>query len=243
MLKILSLLSFLILFYDVNAQNIITMDTINYKPFWKKREVQVLLKKHPAKLRNDLKDEASGFDYYEFPDGKLLLVLGFGEGTGTMYQSEEQYKKMMSEPDIRKSGEHVLSDLITDDKKFLAEKQDYIKTLVKKLNLPFEKMDYSLESLKIIDSAYRKKRPEMLEFFNKDYLYLIAYLGEVYKKEKGGDWYFEKRGDNKSFEPYIKINDKLKLDTFLGLFKECYEHFENFSTYSFAYAELMRKKD
>jgi hypothetical protein len=220
------------------------MDTIKYKTFWKKKEVQVLLDKYKPKLRNDLKYDsiADAFDYYEFPDGKLLLVLGFGNGTGTMYQSEEDLKKMMNEPDVRKSAEHVLSDLIKDDKKFLVKKEDYIKALAKKLDLPFEKLNHSLASLKIIDSAYKERRPKMLEFFNEDYLYLIAYLGEVYKKEKGGDWYFEKKAGNKSYEPYIKINESLRLDTYLELFKECYEHFENFSTYNVADFELRENK-
>ena len=208
----------------------------DFKPFLNKKEVKELFKKFPKlKTRKDLRDGKSDpFDYYELPDGKILVVIGFGDTTGTMYRSEAEFKEITNEPDVRKDGEHVLSDLIKDEKIFLANIEAYISKLSKKTNIPLGNLDKSLKSLKVLDSAYKKKRPEKNEFFNKDYLYLIAYLGEVYRNEKGGDWVFRKEEDNESYEPYIQIEAGQLLDTYYELFKECYENFEGFSIFDVA---------
>ena len=201
---------------------------------------------HQYKLikRNDLRYGPSDLaDYHLLPDGRVLIVLDFGNRkTGVLYESEQQLKEVMSEPDIRKDGEHVLSDLILDSKEFLKLKESYIYSLAKRLSISNEKLDKSLESLKIIDSAFNRKKIKMINFFNKDYLYLIAYLGEVYRKEKGGEWYFEKKSKNKSYEPYIMTYTGVLLNPFLSLFKECYENYGNFSIYSIASAALSEYK-
>jgi len=88
----------------------------------------------------------------------------------------------------------------------------------------------------------KKKRPKINVFFREDYLYLIAYLGEVFKKERGGDWYFERETGVPSFIPYIKLESGSKMDVYYELFKECYENYEHMSIYSVATVELLNNR-
>lgn len=67
------------------------------KHHFSKKEVTQLSENFELKNRNDLKyDSTDPSDYYELPDGRILLVLGFGNGSGTMYDSENEYKNIMS---------------------------------------------------------------------------------------------------------------------------------------------------
>ncbi|HYF31698.1 MAG TPA: hypothetical protein VD993_11325 [Chitinophagaceae bacterium] len=215
----------------------------SFKTHYTKKEVKEIFTRYDLRSRNDLKyDNTDPFDYYELPDGRILLVLGFGNDTGIMYRSEQELMHIMAKPDIRSSGEHVLADLIPSDTQFIEKKEAYITALSIKLAISIEKLDKSLASLKLIDSAYRRNRPEPSEFFAKDFLYIITYLGEVYCKELEGRWVFEKQVTNKSYEPYIELEDGQKLDTFIRLFKECYENYANFSIYALAVATVSRYK-
>jgi len=203
------------------------------KRAYSKKEVNELLKKFNPQKRDDLNVPDLGFSYYEFSDGKILIVIGLKEGPGRMYKSEAELNKIRNRVPAKKS-EHVLSDLIPDDKKFLASVNLYIDSLADKLKIPREKLDRSLKSVRLIDTAYKKALPSQSVFFKKDYLYLIAYLGEVYKHEKGGEWFFEKYEDEESYQPYIKIANGRILNPFLDLFKDCYENYEEMSIYDVA---------
>lgn len=205
-----------------------------------KKEVKELLSKPGNKERNDLKgNQDDPFDYYELSDGRILLVLGFGNGTGTLYRSENDYKAIINEADVRKEGEHVLNNLITNEDYFLNHIPVYVEKLANKLNVPLVKFDKSLESLRLIDSVYKKKNIPRRTFFNEDYLYLISYLGEVYCNIKKGKWVLKKVSDTDIFEPYVAIEGGRLVNTFMPLFKECYENYESFSIYSVAVSSLL----
>lgn len=225
------------------GQNNRKMEEIVFKPFWSKKEVNMLLQKYAPKKRIDLDDADLGLDYYEFSDGKILVVLG---SSGTMYRSVNELKKIVNTPPIRKNDEHFLSNLIPDGELFLKSIDLYIDTLADKLKINREKLDKSLESIKLIDIAYNKNKPEEPEFFNTDYLYLVAYLGEVYKKEKNGEWIFKKEANEESYQPYVKTNDGKILNPFYDLFKECFENYKKFSIFQiadFALSEFRLKVD
>jgi hypothetical protein len=228
--------------FNAGAQNKNKMDTIPYKEQWSKKEVQALFKNYILKPRIDLKEERSPFDYYELPFGKLLLVLRFGQGTGTMYRSEEEFKQLMSRHDVREPGEHMMSNLIVDSNEFLNKIDLYVDLLAKKLNIPRNRLDYSLKSLNLIDSIYAMKRPEKNIFFNEDYLYLITYLGETYRKKRGGEWNFEREPGIPSWIPYIKLSNGVNMDVYIELFKECYENYEHMSIFGVADFELLKSK-
>jgi len=213
---------------------------IKYKEHLTKKEVKSILQNvKNVKRRNDLRyDETDTFDYYMLPDGKIIVVLAAGEAT--MYHSEQELIDIDEQQDVRGDKEHVLSNLIPDQRVFLNSINEYVEKLALKLQIPLSSLNKTLGSIKLIDSAYKKKRPSKQEFFNKDYLYLIAYLGEVYIREKGGNWIFKKQKDQVSYEPYIKSSDKKILDAFFELFRECYEDYDTFSIYNVASVELMR---
>jgi len=226
------------------GQNINMEDSIIYKPFWKKKEIEILSKQGMLKERKDIDDMNHTFDVYELPDGKILFVIRYGDHSGTMYKSLEEFNRLMKEDDVRKPGENVMGSLLPDGKLFMSEINYYIELLSKKLGIPLGKLDKTLKSVIIIDSVYRRNRPKSkMDFFNKDYLYLVAYLGEVYKKEIGaGEWYFEHDPGARSYIPYIKLPNGKKLDTSVGLFKECYEHYERFYISPIAEVEVAKGK-
>ena len=66
---------------------------------------------------NTTRSSAGLIVYYELNDGRILLVLGFGNGSGTIYDSEKEFKEAINQPDVRKEGEHVLNNLIMAIKK------------------------------------------------------------------------------------------------------------------------------
>ncbi|MDP4259913.1 MAG: hypothetical protein Q8937_16925 [Bacteroidota bacterium] len=120
----------------------------------------------------------------------------------------------------------VPSDLKSDSVLFLQQGKHYFENLSSKLKIPIEKLGFYIESLRLIDSAYRKRRPAMTVFFRDAYLYLIAYLGEVYMSQKGGEWCFEREQGVESYVPSIKLPSGTKLDTYMGLMKECFDNYK-----------------
>lgn len=169
-------------------------------------------------------------------------MLGYGNDTGTMYRSEAEYKKIMAEPDVREPGEHMMANLISDSNGFLKKEEFYIEALANKLGISRKRLDYSFKCLNLIDSIYTKKRPEKRVFFKEDYLYLIAYLGEMYTKKRGGEWYFETELGVLSLIPYIQLSNGVKMDVYVELFKECYENYEHMSIFGVADFELLKNK-
>jgi hypothetical protein len=218
----------------VTAQNNKALKESKFKRSYSKKEVLELFKKYSPKKRDDLNVPDLGFSYYELPDGRILIIIGEKISSGKMYKSVTELNEICTQVPFRKDGEHVLSNLIPDDNKFLASINLYIDSLADKLGIPREKLDRSLKSITLIDTAYNKERPSQSVFFNKDYLYLIAYLGEVFKHEKGGDWFFKRYPDEDSYQPYIKVANGRILNPFLDLFKDCYENFEKMSIYDIA---------
>lgn len=210
------------------------MEKSKFKTSYTAKEVNELLKTYSPKRRYDLNVPDLGLSYYEFTDGRILVVIGETNSPGTMYRSETEFKNLTEIKPKGKKVEHVLSNLIPNDQVFLASINLYIDTLAFNLKISPEKLDRSLQSVKLIDSAYAKKRPSQSVFFKRDYLHLIAYLGEVYRKEKEGDWFFKKYPGEESYQPYIKTNGNKLLNPFLDLFKECFEDYKSFSIYSVA---------
>lgn len=215
------------------AQNNKPMKESGFKRTYSKNEVVELFKLYNPKKRGDLNVPDLGMSYYELPDGRILIIIGDKISSGRMYKSVAELNKIRNKVPAKRS-EHILSNLIPDDKKFLASVNLYIDSLADKLKIPREKLDRSLKSVRLIDTAYKKALPSQAVFFKKDYLYLIAYLGEVYKHEKGGEWFFEKYEDEESYEPYIKIANGRIINPFRDLFKDCYENYEEMSIYDVA---------
>lgn len=113
---------------------------------------------------------------------------------------------------------HLLNGKETYGESFLSKKNDLIIELCKTLEI--NKLDKSIESLKLLDIAlYNKQSIIDEEFINKNLIKIEAYLGEVFIQNYGGSWKVEYdpkynvhipfimfNGNKVSFYPYVLEN-------------------------------------
>jgi len=195
-----------------------------------------LIEKFQGIVRNDLKKYSGTFDYYELKDGRLLIVDPV-DGTGTMYESEKSLREVMDEFDslVAEKGQshHVLKGVFSKGINFPSEVENYVNEFSRLTNISKSKLDYSVESLKIVDQAIQNwERSDMIA---KLYAPLIAYTGEVIRTKLSGEWQIKKVEEGIE-EPYILCGDKL-YSTFVDLFKEFNES-DEVSVHTVVLAEI-----
>lgn len=206
---------------------------INYS----KKEAQDLIKKFNGLLRPDLRSsENDPFEYYELDDKRILLVLGYGTGVGTLYKSEEDLLVRKKRADILKktSPKHVLSDFPINEN-FPSEVDALIEKLSTILDIKYSELDKSFNSLKLIDRKLKKIDPQFIK--NELYVALIAYTGKVLIKELSGHWEMKKSED--VWEPWILGKDGEYFSTFIHI-SDAFIEGEDISTYSLVQAEISR---
>jgi hypothetical protein len=120
---------------------------------------------------------------------------------------------------------HVLEGLLPQGPHFIEAVPALIDELAGHLKLPREALDGSFESMHLVDAALKKIRPRrrVLETPNL-FAGLVAYIGEVMRKESGGHWMLEEVAGG-IYEPYIDIDLRqgIYLNPFLEPYKFIYE--------------------
>ncbi len=157
-------------------------------------------------------------EYYLTPEGKLILFLPSSPKDIKTFESVKEFKDLVEKLKKIPKQQHILSRYQHEIKNLPFTSQFLKEYLSKFLNINSIELDFSIYSLRIIDRAFITKNITQNIFFNRLYIYLVAYLGETLKKELNGEWKL-KLSKEKIIEPYIITSSGEKINIFLRLFE------------------------
>lgn len=167
----------------------------------KSKQCEDLINSGVAVLRNDLReaDMDGFFDYYLLNDGRLLLRIAFEKRDGVIYDSLDEYIKMKGR--FAKRQADINNHPVTNDASFSSNLRIKVQgfenmiseagaMLKNAFSIQANRLDYSLESLKILSGAIKTKRDELdpVEFEEKYFILITAYCGEIIRRQIKGDW-------------------------------------------------------
>jgi hypothetical protein len=182
-----------------------------------KQEVKKLLSESNCAKDEEI-SEAALADTYVMPDGQVLVVDSTGKGR--LWESRDDIIAVIQQ--AAEPPEHILTGLLPAGKKFVDSIPSLIGQLPDKLKINRKSLDFSWESLTLIDQQVfsrigRKKclTPELFEP-------LLAYAGETMRRRKNGKWEMRLSSDGTTWEPWI-ITDDFKFPPFSYLHEQLYE--------------------
>jgi hypothetical protein len=188
----------------------------------KRSEAQALLAQG-GWTRDPENDISYVCDAYVSDQGELLLLNKHGRSL--IYKSRKALMEWEQAMDKLPRSTHVLEGLLPQGPHFIEAVPGLIDELAGHLKLPREALDGSFESMHVVDAAMKKIRPRrrVLETPN-FFAGIVAYIGEVMRKESGGHWMLEEVAGG-IHEPYIDIDLRqgIYLNPFLEPYKFIYE--------------------
>lgn len=172
----------------------------------------------------DLSDQYSleGLTIYKFKN----LIIVKDEFNVVMYYSEVDYNKVLD--DYSEDGLEILNGLNVYNELFPERINDIIINLFGNLNLPIpSKIEVS--HLNLIDSIINSKEDSVLEV-RKNFMGIIAVIGELINQKKGTSWKMILSDDNKTWNPYLILgNDEISF--FEYIYEDVFVDFNELSTY------------
>jgi hypothetical protein len=139
---------------------------------------------------------------YQHPNGQALYVIT--DGLSRLYDPSdaEIFIAIVRDTHNQIRASHILEGMLPEGKDFAAQVPDLVAQLPGLLNMKPEELDYSQSSLEIID---RKMRRRGREACNRPPLFpaLLAYLGEVVRRQINGQWRMRLAEDGETWEPWI----------------------------------------
>jgi hypothetical protein len=190
--------------------------------FVKRSEAKALLAEG-GWTRDPENDAPYGWDAYVSDRGELLLFMEHGRSV--LYESRKARMERDAAIDRLPRSTHVLEGLLPQGPHFIEAVPSLIDELAGHLKIPRESLDGSFESLHAVDAALKKIRPRrrVLETPN-FFAGIVAYTGEVLRKESGGFWKLIEVGGD-IHEPYIFLDERefIYINPFLEPYKLIYE--------------------
>jgi hypothetical protein len=169
--------------------------------------------------RDPENDSAYVCEAYVSDRGELLFL--HNHGRSILHASRKEFMEKMEESRRQPPPQHVLEGLLPQGPHFIEAVPALIDELAGHLKLSRELLDGSFESLHVVDAALKKVRPRrrILETPN-FFAGIVAYAGEVMRKETGGHWALEEVAGG-IYEPYIDVD--LRQGNYLNPFLEPYK--------------------
>jgi hypothetical protein len=158
---------------------------------------------------------------YEEPEPDLEFLKSLGRNI------PRRYAHLVSAEDLTREstvfwpgsvGRHVLADSIPDGREFIPHVEEHIEGLARLLHVERETLDYSVASSDFIDDVLiRENRASLLkdEWFRG----LVAYAGEIIRRNVDGEWIAEYDATSGWWEPVIRDAAGKLCDPFLTLYK------------------------
>ena len=173
--------------------------------------------------RDPENDSAYVCEAYVSDQGELLLLMKHGRSI--LYASRAELNQKREESSKRPPPTHVLEGLLPQGPHFIEAVPALVDELAVYLKLPRKSLDGSFESMYLVDDALKKIRPRRRVFETPNFFAgIVAYIGEVLRKESGGHWMLEEVAGG-IYEPYIDIDlrEGIYLNPFLEPYKFIYE--------------------
>lgn len=98
---------------------------------------------------------------------------------------------------------HILADKISDGESFPKNIATYRKRLAGIIQITSRQLDYSVKSLGCVDIAVRKKLSVKERAGAGAFDVLVAYVGEVIRRNLSGEWQMRFNARHKCWEPWV----------------------------------------
>lgn len=200
-------------------------------------ELKDLLSKQQIKEDPTLKiNEFDTHKYFKDIQGRVLMFLPSYPDEIKIFNSLQEFEKAKKIALSDQKSKHILEDYQTKLKKFdssLIEAEK--KNLSKALGLHPKEMNFSIQSLSLINEAFKRISIKKTDFLKYIYFPLFIYTGEVIRIALNGEWKLKKR--DRYIEPIIKTKSRA-IFYFKDLYEDVYEDYENFSIVDIVQGQL-----
>lgn len=194
--------------------------------FIKKKEFVNLISLPNTQLKNEINVLEDGRDYYLLQDGRILAYSQSTPNRIQLFESMDELNNIIKIATSNVEEVNILEKyqgLIADIPNSLETSKT---TLSNELGIDRELLDFSLNSIKLIDKQI-KVQLTLQVYLNKIYGFLLLYFGEVVRREVMGEWGKENKGG--LIEPYILDQNRNKIYYSKELHEQASEDFKKFS--------------
>lgn len=194
--------------------------------FIKKKEFVNLISLPNTQLKNEINVLEDGRDYYLLQDGRILAYSQSTPNRIQLFESMDELNNIIKIATSNVEEVNILEKyqgLIADIPNSLETSKT---TLSNELGIDRELLDFSLNSIKLIDKQI-KVQLTLQVYLNKLYGFLLLYFGEVVRREVMGEWGKENKGG--LIEPYILDQNRNKIYYSKELHEQASEDFKKFS--------------
>lgn len=194
--------------------------------FIKKKEFVNLISLPNTQLKNEINVLEDGRDYYLLQDGRILAYSQSTPNRIQLFESIDELNNIIKIATSNVEEVNILEKyqgLIADIPNSLETSKT---TLSNELGIDRELLDFSLNSIKLIDKQI-KVQLTLQVYLNKIYGFLLLYFGEVVRREVMGEWGKENKGG--LIEPYILDQNRNKIYYSKELHEQASEDFKKFS--------------
>ncbi|ULQ54895.1 hypothetical protein KJS94_09620 [Flavihumibacter rivuli] len=187
--------------------------------------------------RDDLKiNDGDSTVYNELITKEILLTFP-DAAYGVLFESETEFKSFLKQ--VTSEGEtHPLAGVFKNETDFQHCLETAKLQISKFLKINEPALDYSFESLKIIDAGIKKQKLNFEDYSTNLYKYIICYIGMVIIKNQEGEWKLQYIEQDSLLEPYVWLKKGKLVDVFTDAYSDAYEDWNNFSVYTTAHLRI-----
>jgi hypothetical protein len=185
----------------------------------RRKEVAELLASQPWALERSVMS-SDAMPVYSDAQGRGLVVLP--DRRGRLWSSFAELKAAW-DAEVQSKPRHVLAGRLPRGRDFPAHVPALVDALAQRLRLARPSLDGTLQSLAHVDAAIRRVgasralRPPLFEA-------VVAYAGEVMRKEAAGAWDLRLAADAETWEPWIVDGAGRAHAVFMVVFDALYDH-------------------
>ncbi len=166
--------------------------------------------------------ESSGSIVYILSDGRVLSTPYEG-ASGLLYPSAAAFRELIGP--AHPAVQHVLAEHpLPHGQEFPAHARDLALLLPEALGVDDTALDFSASSLRVVDEALKRAgRTQALS--DNVFPSLVAYFGEVLRREANGRWDQRFNEEHGVWEPWI-VAENREVPVFFDVYDELYERGE-----------------
>ncbi len=142
-------------------------------------------------------------DAFQFSDGRILFLFDGEPASGALWDSRESVLQSLTSS-VEEPQDHVLAGRWQHGQGFPDQIDNLKARLAELLDLPTDDLDYSLESLDLVDQTIKTRFLPEERLGPTLFPCLVAYLGEVVRQLVDGTWEMRHASHADIWEPWVR---------------------------------------
>ena len=142
-------------------------------------------------------------DVYQFSDGRILFLFDGEPTTGTLWDSRDSVLQSLT-ASAEEPESHPLAGRWHQGQGFPDQVDELKARLADLIDLPIDDLDYSLESLELVDRTIKTRFPPEERLGAVVFPCLVAYLGETVRQLVDGAWEMRHASHADIWEPWVR---------------------------------------